>query len=80
MVIGFVLISVAPPHIRKAYKELSNVPGVVELNALFGEYDLIAKIEVENVEDLTKIVLDKIRTIKGISNTRTLRGIKIQNK
>lgn len=80
MVIGFVLISVAPSHIRKVYKELSNVQEVIEINVLFGEYDLIVKIEAENIENLANIVIDKIRTIKGISDTRTLRGVKLQNK
>lgn len=80
MVIGFVLVSVAPTHIRKVYKELSDIPEVIELNALFGEYELIAKIEAENIENLANIVIDKIRKIKGISDTRTLRGIKLQNK
>lgn len=77
MVVGYVLISVAPSQIKRIFKELSSIPEINELNALFGEYDIIAKIDVTNVEQLTKIVIKKIRTIEGIVDTRTLRGVKI---
>lgn len=77
MVIGYVLISVAPSKLKKIFKELSSIPKINELNALFGEYDIIAKIEVDDVEQLAKIVIEKVRTITGIVDTRTLRGVKI---
>ncbi len=77
MVIGYVLISVAPSQLKKIFKELSDIPEINELNALFGEYDIIAKIEADNVEQLAKIVIEKIRTKNGIVDTRTLRGVKI---
>ena len=80
MVIGFVMISVRPPNVRKVYNELSKIPEIIELNALFGEYDLMAKIEAEDVDKLANIVIDKIRTIEGVSDTRTLRGVKLQDK
>ena len=80
MAVGFVLVSVEPSHIREVFKELSNVPGVVEINTLFGEYDIIAKIKAEDAEKLGKIVVDKIRIIKGIADTRTLRGVKLEGK
>lgn len=80
MVIGFVMISVTPPNVKRVYNELSKVTEIVELNALFGEYDLMVKIEAENVDELAKIVIDKIRTIQGVSDTRTLRGVKLQDK
>ena len=45
MVIGFILISTAPAKEHDVFKALMNVPEIVELHPLFGEYDLIAKIE-----------------------------------
>ena len=78
MAVGFVLVSVEPSHIHKVFKELSNVPEVIEINTLFGEYDIIAKIKAEDAEKLGKIVIDKIRIIKGIADTRTLRGVKLE--
>jgi len=46
------------------------------LHALFGEYDLIAKIEAEDFESIGNIVVNKIRTIEGIIDTKTLTGTK----
>ena len=76
MAIGFVLISAAPAHEHEVYNKLSKVPQIVELHPLFGEYDLIAKIEAEDFENIGNIVVSKIRIIKGIIDTKTLTGTK----
>ena len=76
MAIGFVLISAAPAHEHEVYDRLSNIPEIVELHALFGEYDIIAKIEAEDYEKLGNIVVNKIRVIEGVIDTKTLTGAK----
>lgn len=74
MAISFVLITAAPAHERDVYNKLSKVPEIIELHPLFGEYDFIAKIQAENFENIGNIVLNKIRTIDGIIDTKTLTG------
>ena len=77
MAIGFVLISAEPAKEHSVYSQLkNNVPEIKELFPLFGEYDLIAKIEAEDFESLGKIVVQKIRTIEGVLDTKTLTGTK----
>ncbi|MDI6707823.1 MAG: Lrp/AsnC ligand binding domain-containing protein [Candidatus Thermoplasmatota archaeon] len=76
MAIGFVLISTAPAKEHDVYNELLKIPEIVELHPLFGEYDLIAKVEAEDFNALGEIVIDKIRTIPGVIDTKTLTGIK----
>ena len=76
MAIGFVLITAATAHEHKVYKELSKVSEIVELHPLFGEYDLLAKIEGDDFENLGVIVVNKIRSIEGILDTKTLMGTK----
>ena len=76
MAIGFVLISVAPAHEHEVYNKLSKVSEVVELHPLFGEYDLLAKIEGDDFDSLGEIVVNKIRSIEGILDTKTLTGTK----
>ena len=76
MALSFVLISAAPAHEHNVYNKLSKVPEIIELHPLFGEYDLIAKIQAENFENIGDIVLNKIRTINGIIDTKTLTGTK----
>ncbi len=76
MAIGFVLISTAPAKEHEVYNELLKVKEIVELHPLFGEYDLIAKIEAEDFNVLGQVVVDKIRSIAGVIDTKTLTGIK----
>ena len=78
MVIGFILIKAAPTHEHEVYNDLIKVPEIVELHALFGEYDVIAKIEAEDYEKLGNIVVNKIRVIEGVIDTKTLIGAKLK--
>ena len=76
MAIGFVLIIAAPAHEHDLYPKLTKVSEIIELHPLFGEYDLIAKIEAEDFEKLAEIVVNKIRKIEGVVDTKTLTGTK----
>ena len=75
MAIGFVLINVAPAHEHEIYNKLSKIPQIIELHPLFGEYDLIAKIEADDFEELGTIIVNKIRSITGVLDTKTLTGL-----
>ena len=77
MVIGFVLMHVAPLHEYEVFNKLSKLNEVIEVHPLFGEYDLIAKIQAEDYESIGEIIIQKIKTIKGIIDTTTLTGIKL---
>jgi DNA-binding Lrp family transcriptional regulator len=74
MSIGFILIKAAPALEHEVYIKLLKVQQIIELQPLFGEYDLIVKIEAEDFEKLGKIVIDKIRSVKGVIDTKTLTG------
>ncbi len=76
MALGFVLISAAPGKEHDVYKALLKVPEIVELHPLFGEYDLIAKVEAKDFDAMGKIIVGKIRAIEGVVDTKTLTGTK----
>jgi DNA-binding Lrp family transcriptional regulator len=75
MAVGFVLINVAPAHEHDVYNKLSKIPQIVEIHPLFGEYDLIAKIDATDFEELGTIIVNKIRSITGVLDTKTLTGL-----
>jgi DNA-binding Lrp family transcriptional regulator len=77
VVIGFVLMHVSPLHEHEVFNKLSKLHEVIELHPLFGEYDLIAKIEAKDYESIGEIIIHKIKTIEGIADTKTLTGIKL---
>lgn len=76
MALGFVLIKIAPGRERKVYDRIASLKEVEELYPLFGEYDLIAKIVVKDFEELSEVVVNKIRSIEGVVETKTLTGAK----
>ncbi|OYT60797.1 AsnC family transcriptional regulator [Euryarchaeota archaeon ex4484_178] len=76
MAVGFVLISTAPGKEHEVYNELKKIPEIIELHPLFGEFDLIAKLETKDFNELGVIVVEKIRMIDGVIDTKTLTGIK----
>ena len=75
MAIGFVLISTAPAKEHEVYNELLKVKEIVELHPLFGEYDLIAKVEAKDYNTIGKVVVAKIRSVGGVRTTKTLTKI-----
>jgi DNA-binding Lrp family transcriptional regulator len=77
MVIGFVLMHVSPLREYEVFNKLSKLHEVIDVHPLFGEYDLIAKIEAKDYESIGEIVIQKIKTIDGVADTMTLTGIRL---
>jgi anthranilate phosphoribosyltransferase len=75
MVIGFILVSTSPSLEKQALEALSKIPKVKEAELLFGEYDIILKVEVGSMDELARIVLKKIRKVPGVLDTETLSGM-----
>ena len=72
MALGFVLIKVGPLKEYEVFNALSRIPQIIEAHPLFGQFDLIAKLEAKDLKKLEDIILNEIRTIKGIIETETL--------
>ena len=70
--IGFVLIDIEPKREKEVYQKLMKIEHIVELYPLFGEYDLIAKVEADSYDAIGDIVVSKIRVIEGVKATKTL--------
>ena len=58
---------------------LKNIGGIKEVHGTFGAYDILAKIESVQGEDLRETITWKIRKIDKIRSTLTLMGIEGQN-
>lgn len=72
MVEAYVLLKVEPGEERNVYNKLKELPEVKDINELYGEWDIIIKIETPKFDDLDSIITDKIRTINSIKNTTTM--------
>lgn len=77
MALGFVLVTTEAGKEHDVYNQLLEVAEVRELVPLFGEYDLIAKVEARDIDALGGAILTSIRTIPGVMATKTLAAAKL---
>lgn len=72
MVNAYSLISAEPGKTAEVFRKVKAIDGVKKAEAVAGPYDIVAQIEVESLEKLTKAVFGDIRGIPGVTNTTTL--------
>jgi len=72
LVVAYVLITTATGKETYVLEQLRKVPGLSEVHQLFGQFDLLVRVETENYDDLCDIVLGQFRTIPGVTGSRTL--------
>lgn len=51
---------------------LRKIQGLSEVHQLFGQFDMIVRMETKDYDVLCDEVLGKIRTIPGVTSSRTL--------
>lgn len=64
-------INVKPGKEKEVLQKLRKIKNVTESFELYGDYDIVIKIETEEKERLQAIVMQQIRSIEGIENTST---------
>jgi DNA-binding Lrp family transcriptional regulator len=67
---AFVLFKTQPAHEREVY--LMDHDSVAEVHALYGEFDLLARLTADDSHTLTKMLMTQFRQIKGVKDTQTL--------
>lgn len=73
MATGFALLSISPLYETQVFQALNNdIKEIVEVHPLFGEYDILIKIHADSIDQIGEVVLKKIRSLKGISDSKTL--------
>jgi len=72
MVNAYSLISAEPGKTAEVFRKINAIEGVKKAEAVAGPYDIVARVEVDSLEKLTKAIFGDIRGIPGITNTTTL--------
>ncbi|RLG96910.1 hypothetical protein DRO29_03930 [Candidatus Bathyarchaeota archaeon] len=68
--LAFVFVRVETDMGSRVISEISKIEGVREIYELTGDIDIIAKVEAENMDELSKIIFN-IREIGGVQGTDT---------
>jgi DNA-binding Lrp family transcriptional regulator len=76
MINASILIVVKSGAEDKVAKKLSADKRVKDASIVYGEYDIIAKVETESMEDLQKFIIKNIRGIQDVQRTSTMISIK----
>jgi len=75
MVTAYVLINCDLDMKSEVMKELSQLPGILELVELDAAYDILLKLEQETVEELKETIKQQLRKVPHIRNTIVLVAI-----
>jgi len=70
--VAYVLITTATGKENSVLDRIRELPELTEAHQLFGQYDIIARRETEDYDRLCDVVLQKVRSIQGVTGSRTL--------
>ncbi len=72
MVLAYILISTTPRHSYIVRDYLLKLECIEEAFVVFGQYDVIAKVNAPDTDSLGKLVFGKIRSLETVVSTATL--------
>ncbi len=79
MTTAYVLINSDLGYEEQIIEELKHISDVKEVHGTFGAYDVLAKVESANVENLRDTISWKIRKLDRVRSTLTLMAIEDQD-
>ena len=68
--LSYILLNCSPGSEVEVISEISSIAGVIEVNGVFGKYDVFVKVSAENPDAMAKII-SQIRKI-NVLNSHTL--------
>ncbi|MHB1501402.1 MAG: Lrp/AsnC ligand binding domain-containing protein, partial [Candidatus Dormibacteria bacterium] len=71
MVRAYILMTLDPGKAMDVVKRLRGEPGVLQVDAITGEYDAVAQIQADDVKGVGALVVDRIQSFSGVARTIT---------
>jgi DNA-binding Lrp family transcriptional regulator len=68
----YLLVEIEVGKLDEVLRRMTAVPGVTEVQAVTGPFDLIVKVEAPHINEALDTVVHKIRRIPGLKSTETL--------
>ena len=72
MVMGYLLIKLIPGLEANALSQIRAIPGITDVNLVFGQWDAIATAEAKSLFELSKVIVGELRSVQGVQDTTTL--------
>jgi DNA-binding Lrp family transcriptional regulator len=71
MVRAYILMTLEPGKAMDVVQRLRREAGVLQVDAITGEYDAIAQIQADDVKGIGSLIVDRIQSFSGVSRTIT---------
>lgn len=71
-VIAYILIVTDPANTKHVLDELAGIQGVQAVDEVMGPYDIVVKISADDMQDIPRVLGDRVRTIDGVESTMSL--------
>ena len=71
MIAAYILIQTEPGKAAIVAAALRDLPGVLEAAILAGPYDVIARAQAREIDELAKLVTARVQTLDGVRRTMT---------
>jgi len=73
---AFVFVNAETGSEDEVLKGLGKIADVKEAHAVYGVYDIVAKVEAETMDKLREVIARKVRKVNGIRSTLTMLAMK----
>jgi DNA-binding Lrp family transcriptional regulator len=68
---AYILVQTEVGKSDEVAQAINAIDGVMNSEHVTGPYDVIVRAEAKSIDDLAKVVLAKVQTVKGITRTLT---------
>jgi DNA-binding Lrp family transcriptional regulator len=71
MIAAYILIETEPGQAATVAAGLRDVPGVLETASVAGPYDVIARAQAPDIDELAKLAASQVQALDGVTRTLT---------
>jgi len=80
MITAYVLLRIKPGMDRNVLRNVKKLAQVKAVETVYGEYDMLFKVEIETLETLDSFIFDTVRTIIGVDGSTTLISMEVPSE
>jgi DNA-binding Lrp family transcriptional regulator len=74
---AYILIQTEVGRARDVAAQITDIPGVVRVDAVTGPYDVVVLTEARTVDELGTLIVSKVQMVPGITRTLTCSVVRL---
>jgi len=72
MITGLVLVKLQAGRENQTLTKIKEIKGISHVSAVYGRWDLVVDIEADDLPQMSRLVVEKLRVVPGVFSTETL--------